>query len=244
MRSSVTRLIVIMGVVLAAFVAVTVAPATNDKVTICHVAGLASDPANYITLTIAPAAVFGPGGHFNEDGTPQAGHEQDTMGACNPPPPPPFDQCENIPGDQPEGTDCNPPPPPCTENCTPPPPPPGGEHKCTFVGADKDGGKDKYGGTNDDCAPFPDPPVVVAATPPVPPVVTLTPATPATPVTPPATKPVVKPKPDKPVVVVVKKKNKQSTASTKIVSVKKKKHGVVIIKTADGKTHVGMMGLG
>lgn len=242
MRSSVTRLIVIMGVVLAAFVAVTVAPATNDKVTICHVAGLASDPANYITLTIAHAAVFGPGGHFNEDGTPQAGHEQDTMGACNPPPPPPFDQCENIPGDQPEGTDCNPPPPPCTENCTPPPPPPGGEHKCTFVGADKDGGKDKYGGTNDDCAPFPDPPaVVVAATPPVPPVVTLTPATPATPVTPPATKPVVKPKPDKPVVVAVKKKNKQST---KIVSVKKKKHGVVIIKTADGKTHVGMMGLG
>ena len=50
--------------------------------TICHVAGLASDPANYITLTLPEPAVFGPAGHFNEEGTPQAGHEQDYFGAC------------------------------------------------------------------------------------------------------------------------------------------------------------------
>jgi hypothetical protein len=62
----------------------------NDKVTICHVAGRADDPANYITLTIGWNAVYGPGGHFNENGTPQAGHEQDTYGECEPPPPPPI----------------------------------------------------------------------------------------------------------------------------------------------------------
>jgi hypothetical protein len=42
------------------------------------------------------------------------------------------------------------------EGCTPPtvvnPPAP----DCQFVGADKDGGKDRFGGTNDECAPAPD----------------------------------------------------------------------------------------
>ena len=53
----------------------------EDKVTICHAAGLAGT-THYITLTISRNAVFGPGGHFFENGTPQAGHEQDYMGAC------------------------------------------------------------------------------------------------------------------------------------------------------------------
>jgi hypothetical protein len=72
----------------------------NEKITICHVAGLASDPANYITLTISVNAVYGPGGHFNENGTPQAGHEEDSFGACNPPPP--VDVCTNLEGNQSE----------------------------------------------------------------------------------------------------------------------------------------------
>ncbi|HSP28541.1 MAG TPA: hypothetical protein VLN74_08330 [Ilumatobacteraceae bacterium] len=62
-----------------------VAGENGDKVTICHVAGRADDPANYNTLTIGWNAVYGPGGHFNEHGTPQAGHEQDTLGECDPP---------------------------------------------------------------------------------------------------------------------------------------------------------------
>jgi hypothetical protein len=57
-------------------------PDENGKFTICHVAGLASDPANFVTLTIAESAVFGPGGHFNENGTTQAGHEEDSFGEC------------------------------------------------------------------------------------------------------------------------------------------------------------------
>ena len=59
-----------------------------DFVTFCHVAGREEDPANTVTLTLPYNAVFGQGGHFNEDGTPQAGHEQDHLGACQTAPPP------------------------------------------------------------------------------------------------------------------------------------------------------------
>lgn len=53
----------------------------EEKITICHASGQAGT-TKFETLTISPNAVFGPGGHFNENGTPQAGHEQDYMGAC------------------------------------------------------------------------------------------------------------------------------------------------------------------
>lgn len=115
------RLLVGIAASVAMLVYAAPALATDEepehKVTICHVAGLASDPANYITLTISENAVYGrngEAGHFEENGTPRAGHEEDTFGECNPPPPP-FDQCPNIPGNQPEGYDCivddDPPPP-------------------------------------------------------------------------------------------------------------------------------------
>jgi hypothetical protein len=75
---------------------------TDDKITICHVAGLASDPANYITLTLPYNAVYGKNGesgHFNENGTTKAGHEQDTLGPCSPPQ---TDLCLNLEGVQSE----------------------------------------------------------------------------------------------------------------------------------------------
>ena len=50
-------------------------------VTICHAAGL-DDTTHFVTLTIGEPAVYGPGGHFNEDGTPAAGHELDYFGEC------------------------------------------------------------------------------------------------------------------------------------------------------------------
>ena len=75
--------------------------AKPDFVTFCHVAGRAEDPANTVTLTLPSNAVFGQGGHFNEDGTPQAGHEQDHLGACETPPTP-TDVCPNIDGNQAE----------------------------------------------------------------------------------------------------------------------------------------------
>jgi hypothetical protein len=53
----------------------------EEKVTLCHAAGLAGT-THYVTLTVGRPAAFGPAGHFFENGTPQAGHEQDYLGAC------------------------------------------------------------------------------------------------------------------------------------------------------------------
>ena len=64
----------------AAVIGATSAEATN-KVTICHAAGQAGT-THYITLTIGYPAVYGPAGHFYENGTPRAGHEQDYLGPC------------------------------------------------------------------------------------------------------------------------------------------------------------------
>ena len=63
------------GVVTATFAA------GQPKVTICHAAGLAGT-TKYVTLTLAYPAVYGPAGHFYENGTPRAGHEQDYLGPC------------------------------------------------------------------------------------------------------------------------------------------------------------------
>lgn len=54
----------------------------TDKVTICHAAGLAGT-THYVTLTLS---VNGAAAHFRNNGTPQAGHELDYMGACRTPP--------------------------------------------------------------------------------------------------------------------------------------------------------------
>jgi len=93
---------------------------TNDKVTICHGAGQ-DGTTKFVTLTISVNAVYGNGGHFYENGTPQAGHEQDYFGACITPPS--DDVCPNIEGDQhsiPDGMVKD-----AHGNCvTPPPPPP------------------------------------------------------------------------------------------------------------------------
>lgn len=201
------------------------------KITICHVAGLASDPANYITLELPPQAVYGNGGHFNENGTPQAGHEQDSFGACDPPEPP-TDLCpeEGVQTELPCATD-----PPVEPPVEPPVTPPG--HECKPANPDgSPGGKDGKPG-NDDCAADPvDPPATV--TPPVttPPAVTAPPVT-STAVTPPQAKPVVKIKPSV-------KQPKADKPPVKIVKVTKKKNGIVVIKTSDGKTHTGVMGSG
>lgn len=52
-----------------------------DKVTICHATGNGS----YVTLTIPRQAAFGQAGHFYENGTTRAGHEDDYLGPCRTP---------------------------------------------------------------------------------------------------------------------------------------------------------------
>lgn len=59
-----------------------------DKITICHATG----SGDYQTLTLPPKAVYGKNGasgHFNEQGTPNAGHENDYLGPCRTPTTPP-----------------------------------------------------------------------------------------------------------------------------------------------------------
>ena len=99
-------------------------PGKPDFVTFCRVAGSEKNTANTVTLTLPYNAVFGQAGHFNENGTPNAGHEEDYLGPCQAAPPP-TDVCPNIDGNQaevPEGMvkdeqgDCVTPPPP-TDVC-------------------------------------------------------------------------------------------------------------------------------
>lgn len=75
-------ILVLAFLALAQAAEATVPPGPPTFVTICHAAGLADEPANFVTLTLPENAVYGQAGHFNENGTPQAGHEQDTLGAC------------------------------------------------------------------------------------------------------------------------------------------------------------------
>lgn len=75
---------VLGAVVFASLPFLTLVPALaggNEKVTICHAAGQ-EGTTHYITLTIGYNAVYGPAGHFYENGTPRAGHEQDYLGPC------------------------------------------------------------------------------------------------------------------------------------------------------------------
>ncbi len=71
-----------------------------ENVTLCHASGL-EGTTKYETLTVGYEAAYGPAGHFDENGTPNAGHEQDYLGACHETPPP-VDVCPNLEGDQSE----------------------------------------------------------------------------------------------------------------------------------------------
>lgn len=54
--------------------------APPEMVTICHIAGHAEpDNANEIELTLSERGLRG---HFDESGTPLAGHEEDRLGPC------------------------------------------------------------------------------------------------------------------------------------------------------------------
>jgi hypothetical protein len=72
-------LMVVAGI--TALVMPLTAVARMEMVTICHVVGPAG-AEQHITLEVAAAAVFGPGGHFNDNGTPRAGHDSDYLGPC------------------------------------------------------------------------------------------------------------------------------------------------------------------
>lgn len=83
----VMRISLVLGIALIVTGAVFVSQvkpvnAQQQMVTLCHAAGQ-EGTLQFTTITIAYTAAFGQAGHFNEDGTPTAGHENDYLGACN-----------------------------------------------------------------------------------------------------------------------------------------------------------------
>ena len=76
--------ITLAGIVIAMLLMASPALAGQDKVTLCHAAGL-EGTTQYVTITVGYPAAYGPAGHFFENGTPRAGHEEDDLGACETP---------------------------------------------------------------------------------------------------------------------------------------------------------------
>jgi len=75
---------VALAIATSLVLAFTSSAAGLEKVTICHAAGLAGTD-QYVELSIAGQAVYGGSGnagHFDENGTPLAGHEEDYFGPC------------------------------------------------------------------------------------------------------------------------------------------------------------------
>jgi hypothetical protein len=75
---------------LGLLVSLTSQAAPAEKVTICHAAGQ-DDTTHFIELNLSYNGAFGQAGHFYEDGTHQAGHEDDILGPCEKKPDPPDD---------------------------------------------------------------------------------------------------------------------------------------------------------
>lgn len=74
--------VTILAIAVAGLVGASMVQADGgDRVVICHAAGQAGT-TKYVTLSLPIKAVFGKAGHFNEPGTPAAGHEDDYLGPC------------------------------------------------------------------------------------------------------------------------------------------------------------------
>ena len=75
-----------LAVPLGAQVSTTLPPVDStsrppENFTICHFTGLAGTE-RFVELNLPFLAIFGVAGHFFENGTPQAGHEEDIFGPC------------------------------------------------------------------------------------------------------------------------------------------------------------------
>lgn len=81
-------LAVAMALVLQVVMSPSTVSAAKDEVCICHAAGL-DGTTHFVTVCANRTAIFGQAGHFYEDGTPRAGHEEDYLGPCAAPSPTP-----------------------------------------------------------------------------------------------------------------------------------------------------------
>jgi hypothetical protein len=93
-------LTIAMALVLQAVIGPDKVSAGKDEVCICHAAGQ-EGTTHFVTVCANRTAIFGQAGHFNEDGTPRAGHEQDYLGPCSEPSPPPSPAPSSSPEPEP-----------------------------------------------------------------------------------------------------------------------------------------------
>lgn len=226
MNGSLKKMLLTVGALALTAIGLMVGTASGggDKVTICHAAGL-EGTTKYVTLTISENAVYGRNGnagHFEENGTPRAGHEQDYFGSC--------EGDETTPTDT-TPTDTTPTTPTETTSTTPTTP---STPRCP-PGMTPTAGKDGQPG-NDECefpktettptAPTPPSAPAIASTLP-----TTTTAPPA-PTTPVAKPPIVKPKPQvkpkpKAVAKPIAKKQPKLTGNPKVDKCKPMKGGTL-----------------
>src|SRR3990167_440243 len=83
MKKRLSTTIIMAAVLILAVVWSTPASAGRPvMVTICHAAGRAGEPAQWVELTLPYDSVYGPAGHFSEPGSTNAGHERDYEGPC------------------------------------------------------------------------------------------------------------------------------------------------------------------
>lgn len=92
MKRTIITLLAVVAILLAGAASVR----AGDKVVLCHAAGL-DGTTHYVTLEVGWPAAYGPAGHFYENGTPRAGHEQDYLGACLTPTPSPTTEPSSTP---------------------------------------------------------------------------------------------------------------------------------------------------
>jgi len=126
----------------------------HDPIAICHMPGtpaemtlIVDDNSTQLEGHLQHGDYIGECDSMPPDACPDMDGYQESVSQCEDE----EDYCATLPGVQAEDEDC--PGPPGPPPVTPPSPP--SNPPCTFIVADKDGGKDAYGGTNDDCAPRP-----------------------------------------------------------------------------------------
>lgn len=75
--------LILLGMILSlvTLIALPARGTAPEMITICHAAGQAGTTM-FVEITAAAPAIFGEAGHFFENGTPRAGHEEDTLGPC------------------------------------------------------------------------------------------------------------------------------------------------------------------
>lgn len=93
---TIVRALTVIAAVIAIALAGSASVSAQEKVLVCHAAGQ-DGTTKYVTISVPPNDGGFPQGHFTEDGTTAAGHEDDYLGACQEDEPSPTPTTEPSP---------------------------------------------------------------------------------------------------------------------------------------------------